>query len=512
MNTIKRTLLGLLLLVPVMAMFQGCQKFLDRKPLEGTIDDLPGGGLEGQVVGLYGALRNSASEPYVGDGFQSIPWLAMQSFRSDDQEIVADAGAAGWHQTYDFFSYTKDDWGAGVYWDKHYVFIGLCNSALQLADSSNASDLAAQINRAEARWFRAFAYFDLVRNFGEVPKIDFKINDPSDAQVEKAPVQEIYDLIIQDLQFATENLPDEWTEDKFAGRLTKGTARTLLAKVLLYQKRWAESLAQSEMVINSGQYSLFPDYAQLWKTENELSSESIFEIQAFQSEGSAINLWSWFGTSQGVRGSDADGWNLGWGWNTPTEDLVSAYETNDPRKNATILFSGQSDDPENGGYGRTLPPISQMTAKYWNKKTYVDPREQEAVGDLHGAAFVNYRALRYADVLLMAAEAANELGGTENEAKAVDYLEQIRARARKGDNAILPKINFTNQDAMREAIQHERRIEFAMEQERFYDLVRWGLAETVLGPLGYQPKHKYFPIPQPAINASGGKLTQNPDY
>jgi len=510
MNSIKRTLWGMVLLIPLVSGLSGCKKFLDRKPLEATLDDLPGGGLDGQVIGLYGALRNSASEPYAGDGFQSIPWLGMQSFRSDDQEIIADAGAAGWHATYDNFNYTKDDWGAGVYWDKHFVFIGLCNSALQLADSLNLNDLAATINRAEAHWFRAFSYFDLVRNFGEVPKIDFKIYDPSDAQKPKVSVQEIYDLINADLEFAAANLPDQWEDDRFIGRLTKGAGRALLAKVLLYQKQYGPALAAAQQVVNSNQYQLFVPYWALWKTANENSSESIFEIQAYQSAGQAINYWSWYGTSQGVRGSDADGWNLGWGWNTPTDSLVNAYEPGDPRKNATILFTGQSDDPSNGGYGRTLP--ANLSAKYWNKKVYADPDEQELVGDLHGAAYINDRVLRYADVLLIGAEAANEIGGVDNEAIAVDYLEQVRARARNGDDLVLPPIAFVSQDSMRRAIQHERRVEFGMEQERFYDLVRWNLADSVLKPLGYQPRHKYFPIPTSALNASGGKLIQNPDY
>lgn len=498
---------GLFLLVPLVTALAGCQKFLDRKPLEATIEDVPGGGLEGQVIGLYGALRNSASEPYVGDGFQSIPWLGMQSFRSDDQEIIADAGAAGWHQTYDFFNYTKDDWGAGVYWDKHYVFIGLCNEALQLADSLNLNDEAATRNRAEARWMRAYSYFDLVRNFGEVPLIDFKIYSPKDAQVEKKSVAEIYALINSDLEYAEANLPDEWADERFVGRLTRNAGKTLRAKTLLYQQQYAQTLALCESVINSGQYELYRPYWQIWKTQGENSSESIFEIQAFQSEGSAINFWSWYGTSQGVRGSDGDGWNLGWGWNTPTDSLVKSYEPGDPRKNATILFTGQSDDPDNGGYGRTLP--SNLSAKYWNKKTYASPAEQEFVGDIHGAAFINYRALRYADVILMAAEAANELGQGE---LAAQYLEMIRDRARDGDNTVLAPIAFVSQDQMRKAIQHERRIEFAMEQERFYDLVRWNLADSVLRPLGYQPRHKYFPIPQNAITNSNGKLKQNPDF
>lgn len=509
MNSIKRILWGLLLAVPLFTLFSGCKKFLDRTPLEATIDDLNQGGLEGQVIGLYGALRNSASEPYIGDGFQSIPWLGMQSFRSDDQEIVSDAGAAGWHATYDQFNYTKDDWGAGVYWDKHYVFIGLCNNALQTADSLSLSDAASTINIAEARWFRAYAYFDLVRNFGPIPKIDFKIYQPSDAQKEKVSEADIYSLIDQDLTFAEANLPPAW-EAKYIGRLTVGTAKTLHAKTLLYRQQWAQALSLCQDVINSHQYELFTPYWAIWKTVNENCKESIFEIQAYQSAGAAIDYWSWFGTTQGVRGSDADGWNLGWGWNTPTQNLVNAYEAGDPRKAATILFSGQSDDPSNGGYGKTLPPYTN--ALYWNKKTYTDPAEQAAIGDLHGSAFVNYRALRYADVILIAAEAANEIGGADNDTLAVQLVEQIRARARNGNNAILPKVNFVNQAQMRKAIQQERRIEFGMEQERFYDLVRWNLADSVLAPLGYKPKNKLYPLPAAAVTNSGGKLIQNPDY
>src|SRR5262245_58386547 len=96
--------------------FTGCEKFLERKPLTATLDDYTQGGLEPQALGLYGALRNSAGEPYIGDGFQSIPWTGINGFRSDDQEIVADPGAAQWHTTYDNFNYTKDDWATGVYW------------------------------------------------------------------------------------------------------------------------------------------------------------------------------------------------------------------------------------------------------------------------------------------------------------------------------------------------------------------------------------------------------------
>jgi hypothetical protein len=119
--------------------------------------------------------------------------------------------------------------------------------------------------------------------------------------------------------------------------------------------------------------------------------------------------------------------------------------------------------------------------------------------------WVNQRVLRYADVLLMAAEAANEVGGAANQTSATNWVNMVRTRAG------LPNITFTSQAQMRDAIKKERRIEFAMEYERFYDLVRWNDAVSVLGPLGYQNKHRYYPIPTPALNANPS-LLQNPEW
>lgn len=505
MTKIMKHVLGFTMLMSAGVLNFGCQKFLDRKPLTSTLDDLNQGGLETQALGLYGSIRNSASDPYIGDGFQSIPWIGMNGFRSDDQEIVADPGAAGWHSTYDLFQYAKDDWGSGVYWDKHYLLIGQCNTILQTADSLKLSDPGSLINIAEAKFFRSLSYWDLVRNYGQIPKIDFRIYKSTDGNVAKSPTADIFALIDADLTFAAATLPPTWPT-KFDGRLTSGAAKTLLAKSKLWQKQWAAALVLCNEVINSHVYDLFTPYALLWKPENKLNIESIFEIQASEKPGDGGLYWSWYGTAQGVRGADADGWNLGWGWNTPTQKLVDAYEPGDPRKAATILFSGQSDDPANGGYGRTLPPYTN--ALYWNKKTYVSVAQQQAAGEPNGASFEDCILLRYADVILMDAEAANETG---DGATAAAMLEKIRARARNGNNSILPYIPFTNQAQMRDAIKKERRVEFGMEFERFYDLVRWGDAITVLGSLGYQDKNRYFPLPSAAI-AGNPKLIQNPDY
>jgi len=184
----------------------------------------------------------------------------------------------------------------------------------------------------------------------------------------------------------------------------------------------------------------------------------------------------------------------------------------------TILFSGRYDGgPATGGYGATLPaynPGAVLDQPYWNKKVYSDPQQRQftgQVGSNGGADWIDHRILRYADVLLMLAEASNETG---DKTTAEAMLEKVRARARNGGDAtkILPHIAYVSQAQMRTAIKNERRWEFAMEGYRFYDLVRWGDAPAVLGGLGYQSKNALYPIPQPIIDQFLGKLTQNPAY
>ena len=502
----NKQIAGLILVFLAITLFTGCKKFLDRQPLSITQDDIKVGALEGKALGLYGAIRNSNDQPYCGDGFENIPWVAMNGFRSDDAENVADPGASAWYQTYDRFQYTKDDWGAGMYWDKHYVFIGLCNETLDEAVKGNYTDPASMINVAEAKFFRALSYFDLVRTYGEVPKIDFKINTPTDGNKPKATVTEIYALIDADLSFAEQTLPITW-EAKYKGRLTNNAAKSLHAKALLYRQQWSPALILCQQVIGSAQYQLLSPYWKIFKKEGELSSESVFEIQAHKTAGDGNSYWSRLGQCQGVRGSGT--WDLGWGWNTPTASLVGAYEAGDVRKDATILFSNQSDGGTNtGGYGQTVPNLTN--ALYWNKKVYNQYSDYLAAGlgtpnNEAQNTWVNHRVIRYADVLLMAAEAANEAGGVTNQVNATTWVNMVRSRAGLGN------IAFVSQAQMRDAIKKERRIEFAMEFERFFDLVRWGDAISVLGPLGYQNKHRFFPIPTPALSANPN-LVQNPEW
>jgi hypothetical protein len=498
---------GLLFLSMLLVAFAGCTKFLDRKPLTETLDDLNQGGLEGQIYGLYGAIRNG---DVAGQGFGGIPWLGLNNFRSDDTEKGSSpADGADWGSIYDEFKYVKDHWSSTTYWDQHYVLVGLSNTALQIADSLNLNDPASQINRAEARFFRAFAYFDLVRTFGDIPKIDFRVYSQADGQKPKSPAAEIYALIDADLQFAANNLPANWNNStgssRFPGRLTRGAALSLQAKSYMFRKNYSGALSLLESVIGTGQYVLTPNFATVFTESGENNPESVFEIQASVGANGVDDFFSWYGITQGVRGSGV--WDLGWGWNTPTEGMVTAWDNSDPRKAASVLFSGLPD----GSFGRVVPDFPAIPRKYWNKKVYPEPSMQTFTGNLQGG-WINQRMIRYSDVLLMASEAANEISGGANTTKAENWLEMVRARARGGNAAILPKVVFANQAQMRTAIRTERRFELAFEGDRFFDLVRWDMALNVLGAQGYTARHRLYPIPQSAIDNSAGKLLQNPDW
>jgi hypothetical protein len=351
---------------------------------------------------------------------------------------------------------------------------------------------------------RGFLYFDLRRDYGEVPIIDQKVVDPTDGIKPKSTVAQVDAFIEADLKYASEKLPLTWVSN-YVGRATKGFADGLLAKLYLYQasenddiNKYATSLEKSEEVINSGVYALEPSYKTLFSREGNNSVESIFEVQQFVT-ASGQNFSNNYFVSQGVRGTGA--WDLGWGFNVPTQNLIDAYEDQDPRKAETILVSGADD----GGYGSgTLPGYPALLPQpNWNKKAYTEASVRTQLSQRQNN-WENIKILRYADVLLMAAEAAFKTGNTS---LASTYLNQVRARARGGNAAVLPDVT-----ASMATIKHERRIELALENERFYDLVRWGDGPAVLGGLGFQPKNKWYPIPQTAIDQSQGVLVQNPDY
>lgn len=513
----------LLSVITGLALF-GCADFLDRKPLQATLNDVNQSTLEGQALGLYSTVNTYA-------GLNTLPWIDFNSIRGDD-ELKGSSLSDGAEVNTEFetFQYTKDDWATDTYWNDHYYLVNSASKLIWTANTLNLKDEASLRNMGEAYFWRAYSYFELVKAYGEVPVYNYYYQTSKAAIKAKSTVDQVYAQIDSDLDSAAKLLPITWqtATSGYPGRLVQYTAHALWAKAYLFRGNWAKVIEHCNVVKNSGVYSLVPSFPAVWQDgQNGVgknSTESILEFQAYAGPGGTNDYGSAWGTSQNIRqGGASVAWNLGWGWNVPSSKLVTDWDDKDPRKACTILFSGQSDGgTATGGYGATLPPydLTKLGANgyidqpYWNKKVYSDPQMRQYTGQINsngGADWINHRVIRYADILLMLAEASNENGDPTT---ALAMLEMVRSRARNSgtDPTALPQITSTSQATLRQAIKDERRWEFAMEGHRFYDLVRWGDASSVLTGLGYSPKCQYYPIPQPAINQFGGVLVQNPNW
>jgi hypothetical protein len=490
-------------------LYTGCS-LLDQEPQgEWTIDDSKGGSYQTEIFALYASLR----------GFNitaGIPPLAIHNFRSEDAEkgsIASDGAAVG--AMFDDFQYSASSQVLQDYWTNTYGIIHAANRILsdieEVMENLPENDW---INKGEAHFFRAFAYFNLVRAFGEIPLIDFKIDDAAEVNVPKSSVAQIYELIDTDLTEAAKLLPQTW-ESRFVGRLTWGAARSLHARTYMMRNDWGNMYAAANEVINSGLYNLNTPFERIFRETGENSSESIFEIQCLSTPSlpGDASIGSQFAQVQGVRNSGS--WDLGWGWHTPTQILADAFEAGDPRKDETLLYfvragQDQMSIPANRPWDERPIAQADVTNAYYNKKAYTSPVLRAQFNSF--GFWMNIRMIRYSDVVLMAAESANEMGNTT---VARDLLEQVRGRARGTNVAVLPFRNTTDQAALRNYIRHERRVELAMEWDRFYDLVRWGTAQQILhaaGKTGYQARHALLPLPQAEIDKSNGVLVQNPNY
>ena len=445
------------------------------------------------VNSIYGNLRNWNNTAF--------PAIIPESIPSDDATKGSVPSDATFINLYDNFTATATEGTPDGFWQGQYQNINFCNQVIDYVDTMSAVDASTKARYlAEAKFVRAYSYFRLERMFGRVPLVLHVPATATELNPPQSSIDSVWDAIEQDLTDAAANLPKTVPANE-AGRATSGAALALHAKVALYRQKWQDAVNYTNQVITSGVYSLFPSFYGLFRYYNKNNQESIFEIQSTYVSGNDDLNNSQYAQVQGNR--DA---NAGWGFNVPTQDLVNEFEPGDPRLAATVMQEGTI-TPD----GDTIPLASAGAPTMYNMKTYV-PFALAAV-DNQGAD-QDAIVLRYADVLLMNAEANNELG---NSTAALASLEQVRARARSNSAnpaATLPAVTTTDQTALRAAIYHERRVELALDacNDRYFDLIRTGRAATVLGPLGWTSKNTYWPIPQNEIDNSNGTLTQNPGY
>ncbi len=513
MKKITLSITSLLIAALVLTM-SGCSRsFLDTDRQGGyDADNYPYPGGSGPydqfIFGAYNELRSF--------NVHSQSFICATSIRSDDAEkgsTPADGGAAAIDM--DNFPVTPSNSFCNTLWLGYYGLVNKCNVTIKEVNTNTtivASDAIKAQTIGEAKFLRAYGYFMMVRLFGSVPIIDTVFDSPAaQNNVPQSNAATVYAFIEKDLNYATNVLPLAWDQTKFAGRVTKGSAQGLLAKVYLTQQKWAPAMAAANAVMLSGQYDLSTPFDKVFREEGENSRESVFEVQATASASVPQNNGVQYAQIQGVRGSGV--FDMGWGWNTPSTQLEAAFETNDPRKNRTIMYTSTSTTTYQTIYGENLP-VGLPNPRY-NNKVYTNPSLRNSIGNRFGY-WMNVRILRYADVVLMYAEAATELGGDANLTSAKTALNSVRLRARAGGTGILPDVTTNDQATLRAAVRQERRVELAMEHDRFFDIVRWGIAQSVLNAAGKtnynNSRDALLPIPQPQIDLSAGVLKQNPGY
>jgi len=288
-----------------------CEDFLEREPLgRYTTETYPTGGLTQFVYGMYSELRTW--------GVHGFPFVGIVSITSDDADKGSTPADAPDQIQLDNFTVVPTNALVKDFYTGHYTAINKANVVLNEADSLLSAGAISQEDfnqsTAEARFVRGYLYFNLVRTFGGVPKVDALVTDQGEFNIPRATAEEIYALIVSDLQYAAENLPVSW-DPAFIGRPMKTSAQGLLAKVYAYQENWALALQSAQNVINSGQHDLSTPYSVIFTEEGENSKESLFEIQNIRNE--SYNFGSDYARVQGVRGSGE--WDFGWGFNMPSE-------------------------------------------------------------------------------------------------------------------------------------------------------------------------------------------------
>lgn len=424
-------------------------------------------------------------------------FIGMTDMISDDSDKGSTVNDASFLKEIDDFSFDASNIAPATVWSGYYRGIYRANVALQnIPNIEMDEDLKSRL-LGECKFLRAYFYFNLVRWFGDLPLITEPL-EASEFEQQRVPAADIYALIKQDLGDAINQLPQKSKyPSQELGRATKGAAQGLLAKVHLTLQEFGDAEILLLDIIQSEEYALMADYQKIFTVEGENAEESLFEVQTAAFDQGIVG--SQYNEVQGVRGTP----NLGWGFNRPSDDLVAAYELGDPRREATILYPGEV-LPDGSDIVQDNPNI--VNERY-NQKAWVP---EHAGGNRNGPG--NIRLLRYADILLMAAEVLNENNKSD---QALVHLNAIRERARGNRNGILPPVSTTNQVDLRERIWQERRVELAMEQQRWFDLLRTGRAADLMQKVGknfVNGKHELFPIPQTEIDLSAGNIKQNPGY
>lgn len=484
----------------------GCKKFLEQ--------EVPGAYPEQDfyktdadatqaVYGVYDMMQ-----AHYNNNWASL--YMIKTLLSDEGNAGgSDAGDQPGYQTLDNFNFDATNDKVRDAWRMCYFTIYRANKVINKVDAG--TPLRTRLI-AEAKVLRAYNYFELVSLWGDVPLVLNDIPPSAYTSTGRTPKAQVYAQIEKDLNEAIAILPLKnaySAADKF--RVSKGTAQALLGKALLYQQKWADAATQFEAVITSNQFSLAPSIGAAFSKNFEFGQESLFEISYTTARNYDWGNFPWGGAPESnihiqLMGPRADYYTkapsdslmAGWGFNLPKQKLWDAYLAagDVTRRKQTIMSTAELTA---AGGNWTNPGAYDFEGYFQRKYGSFQSQTGGPITELNYGT--NWRHIRYADVLLMAAEAFHKSG---NDPKARGYVNDVRARSGLAPIASSGTALFND-------IVRERQLELAFEGFRFTDLVRWGLASTELAPLGFvAAKHSLLPIPDYDVKTGG--LTQNPGY
>jgi len=475
----------------------GCDDFLDREPLD--------------QINTANFYKTASDADLAAKAMYSVPqginWYGKSWMIT---EIPSDNSTSGGNDPdfspIDNFTVNADNIPNAEFWTEHFRLVSYANQVLENVSGINMDEEVKASILAEARFMRAFSYFDLVRIYGAVPIITDVATIDTDVFVFRDEVDDVYDFLVADLEEAIKDLPDERASSNL-GRATSGAARSLLAKVFLTIERYDDAMSLCREVISSGRYQLVEDFGDNFsKDKSDNNIEAIFQMQyeGCGPIGTGSALQSFFAPwGQGITKNDD-----GWGSHIPTSPIIDnpgttirdAYDDDDLRKYHTIMTPADEYPMINPGEGYIYPATGASRAGI-NIKKYV-------IGGGPDVCYLtspqNVHVIRYADVLLTLAEASCRRGGGISVTP--DVIEAFNAvRTRAGLSEVS---SITTEDVFL-----ERRLEFAFEGHRWFDLLRAGNIKDhmLLHGKGMADYHVLFPIPSQEL-AINKNLTQNPGY
>lgn len=494
-----KTLYKSLIVIGLFLTFTSCDDELTKDPIGlftmDQVDTTPTiTTLESSVSSSYQLLSSTLN--LVGDWQWDDGTVTRNDFilkdiaSSDMNKKWNPDGDQAWMDEISAFTFTADNGAFNGIWLYDYEGINRINLAMSYLTNTEVTQLVGISDArkdqllGEAHFLRAFYYFDLVNNFGDVALLTEPLTSFAEAfeVAVRVPATEIWAQINSDLSAAKELLPNsKYPSPGEPWRVSKGAVIALQAKAALYNKEWSSVITFVNELDGLGYYSLNANYFDSFDINKEFSDDEVIFAYDHISD-------------QNPRKGNGLCALIGWGFVAPTDDFINAFEPNDPRLLYTVDVPNQN--------------VSKLLGN--------------TVGDHKGNddAPSNKIYIRYADVLLWKAEALNETG---DYTAAIDIINDIRNRARTTptadgsttpSGALAARPNSTDPVQIKNWLMHERRVELGFESQRFNDLKRWGIAKSFLTGLGknFQDRNYLYPIPQGDVDKSGGTITQNPGY